>query len=394
MCILEAFSPYVLKMEENNVRFTTSDSSSSNNMNRVVLPKMEEDANRRKSMTASETFSLVTSGSSPFSPDIDSDLEEMALQGDHDEGIAEYDEQREQLNGGTEGDEKKRFMSCETEIRQKAKAALTKELRRVRRQAAAKKTEIRKKFKVVIDDARSQLIASRIEADKASIDKLEEKAEIQQAKILQERAQRIKEGKKEYEYDRSRAHSTELGLLRKIQADLDRARARRKQSLAAVLKTVNGKAKVANLLQYEVRRLERAEEVQKIIVELYELELTQAAKNLTRSLRAKEEFEIRLRAQLNDEQVKAKKRAMLLVEDEIKKVRKEYEEEQRRKEQERLEKERLKKEQEEKERREREMAKIKKMARDLAMRKMFKQSMLNTSLSRPFSFSYFPTLKK
>lgn len=376
------------------MKFTTSDASSSNNMNRLVLPRIEEDMNRRKSITASETFSLVTSGSSPFSPDIDSDLEEMALQGDHDEGIAEYDEQREQVNGGTEGDGKKRFMSCDKEIRQRAKAALTKELRRVRRQAAAKKNEIRKKFKVVIDDARSQLIASRIEADKASIDKLEEKAEIQQAKILQERAQRIKEGKREYEYDRSRAHSTELSLLRKIQANLDRARARRKYSLAAVLTTVNGKAKVANLLQYEVRRLEQAEEVQKIIVELYELELTQVAKNLTHSLMAKEEFENRLRAQLNDEQVKAKKRVMLLVEDEIKKVRKEYAEEQRRKEQEKLEQERLKKEREEKERREREMAKIKKMARDLAKRKMFKQSMLNTSVSRPFSFSYFPTLKK
>ena len=374
----------------NNMGFRNE--ASLNHIRRFMLPRIEGETKRKKSLAGSETFSLVTSASSIVSPDIDSDLEDMGFQEDEEDERNAGDGECKQEDEAE--DSKKRFMKYEKEIRQKAKAAMKKELRGVRLQAAAKKNEIKKKFKFVIDDARSQLIASRIEAEKVSIDKLEERAGLQQAKILQERAQRKKENKNEYEFEKSRAHSVELALLRKIQADLDRARARRKNSLAAALSTVNGKAKVANLLQLEVKRLERAEEVQKIIVELYSLGLTQVAINLTHSLRIKEDSESRLRAELNDEQLKAKKRAMLLVDEEIKKVRKEYAAEMERKEREKAEKERLEKERQEREHREREMAKIKKMARDIAMKKMYEESMFNTSVSRPFSFSYFPSLKK
>ncbi len=367
-----------------------------NNNARLVLPKIE--GTKRRSLTGSETFSLITSTSS-LSPDIDSDLEDMALQEEDEEEDGNENEEESSENGRKQGDKEESniqlSITTEKEIRQRAKEVLKKELRRIRLEAASKKNDTRRKFKTVIDEARSQLIASRIEAEKVSIDRLEERAEMQQAMIIQERAQRKKEGKgKNSEYDKSRAHSEELASLRKIQSDLDRARARRKHSLAAALTTVNGKAKVANLLQHEVKRLERAEEVQKIIVELYSLGLTEAAIDLTHALRGKEESENKFRAQLHEDQVKAKRRAAQLVESEITKVRQECLAEMERKERERAERERLEKERQERERREREMAKLKKMARDMAMKKMYKESMFNTSVSRPFSFSYFPSLKK
>ena len=381
-------------MESNN-KMGFENEANLNHIRRFVLPRIEGLETKRKSLTGSETFSFITSASSTVSPDIDSDLEDMVLQEEEeeeeDEGNVIENEPEQEAKA-----EKKKYKNFEKEIRQRAKVALKRELRRIRVQAAAKKNEIRKKFKVVIDDARSQLIASRIEAEKESIDRLEERAELQQAKIMQERALRKKEekGKGDSNYVKSRAFSEELAALRKIQSDLDRARARRKHSLAAALTTVNGKAKVANLLQREVKRLERAEEVQKIIVELHSLGLTESAIKLTHSLRAKEESENRLRKELNEEQEKARKKAMVIVEEEVNKVRREYTAELAKKEREKAERERLEKQQQERERREREMAKLKKMARDMAMKKMYKESLFNTSVSRPFSFSYFTTLKK
>lgn len=360
---------------------------SSNNA-RIVLPKIE--GIQRGSLTGSETFSLITSASST-SPYTDSDIEDMALQEDDEDG------ENQEESGETKQDDNDQQLSItsEKEIRQRAKLALKKELQRMRLDAIAKKNDTRKKFKTVIDDARSQLIATRIEAEKVSIEKLEEKAEMKQAIIFQERAQRMKKEKaNDKEYEKSKTHSEELAMLRKIQSDLDRARARRKHSLAAALTTVNGKARVSNLLQHEVKRLERAEEVQQIIVQLHSLGLTESAVDLMHALRGKEESENEFRKQLNEDQLRAKKRAASLVESEIKKVRKQCLAEMERNQREREEKERLEKERKEREQREREMAKIKKMARDMAMKKMFKQSMLNTSVSRPFSFSYFPSLKK
>lgn len=357
-----------------------------NNNTRTVLPKIE--GIQRRSLTGSETFSLITSASS-LSPYLDSDIEDMALQEEEEEDGEKVDKSGEDENV------QQLSMTSEKEIRQKAKEALKKELKRIRLDAMAKKNDTRRKFKSVIDDARSQLIITRIEAEKVSIEKLEEKAEMKQAIIFQERAQRMKKEKSnDIEYEKSKTHSEELAMLRKIQADLDRARARRKHSLAAALTTVNGKARVSNLLQHEVKRLERVEEVQQIIVELHSLGLTEPAIELTHALRGKEESENKFRKQLHEDQLKAKKRAASLVESEIKKVRKECLAEMERNQREREEKERLEKERKEREQREREMAKIKKMARDMAMKKMFKQSMLNTRVSRPFSFSYFPTLKK
>lgn len=341
--------------------------------------------------------------SSTNSPEIDSDLEEMTLQEEDEE---EDEEQKNRISGaeGTEFEQRRAnedikqiFKNSEKEVRQMAKATLKRELRGIRVQATLKKNEIRRRFKTVIDDARSQLIASRIEAEKVSIDKLEERAELEQAKIMQERAMRKKEAGKEKSDEsaaKNRTHSEELASLRKIQAELDRARARRRHSLAAAITTVNGKAKVSNLLQHEVRRLERAEEVQKLLVELHSLGLSETAVRLAHSLRGKEESENRLRRELNNEQEKARRRAMVLVEEEVQKVRKEYAEALERKERERLEREKLEKERMERERREQEMKNLKKLARDMAMKKMYKESVFNTSVSRPFSFSYFPTMKK
>lgn len=367
---------------------------SSNHINRLVLPRIVGET-KRKSLTGSETFSVMTSTSSTNSPEIDSDLEDMALQEEEEED--EENACENQRKETVEQSFKQTYKHFEKEIRQIAKASLKRELKGIRVQAKVKKNEIRKKFKVVIDDARSQLIATRIEAEKVSIDRLEERAELQQAKIMQERAQRKKEEKEKsdsYEFVRSRAHTEELASLRKIQSELDRARARRKHSLAAALTTVNGKAKVNNLLQYEVKRLERAEEVHKIIVELHSLGLTESAIKLAHSLRGKEDSESKLRQELDDEKQRARNRAMVLVEEEVKRVCKEHADELERQEKERAERERLERERQERERREQEMAKLKKMAHDMAMKKLYKESLFNTSVSRPFSFSYFPSLKK
>ena len=391
-----------INMESNNnTRFTKSDGSV-NHINHLSLPRIVEETKRR-SLTGWETISLITSASSTNSPDIDSDLEELAQEEEEEVDDSNEGNRFGDVDGiGPESrqskDHAKRiFKNSEKEIRQRAKATLKRELRGIRVQAALKKNEIRRKFKVVIDDARSQLIASRIEAEKVSIDRLEERAEMEQAKIIQERAMRKKEAEKEKSDEsaaKSRTQSEELASLRKIQSELDRARARRRHSLAAAITTVNGRAKVANLLQHEVKRLERAEEVQKIIVELHSLGLSEAAVNLTHSLRGKEESENKLRQELSNEQERTRKRTMVLVEDEVRKVRKEYADELARKERERLEREKLEKERLERERREREMANLKKLARDIAMKKMYKESVFNTSVSRPFSFSYFPSLKK
>lgn len=371
-----------------------------NHMNRFTLPRIMGET-KRTSLTGSETTSLMTSSTN--SPEIDSDLEEMTLQEEDEE---ENEEQKNRISGaeGTEFEQRRAnedikqiFKNSEKEVRQMAKATLKRELRGIRVQATLKKNEIRRRFKTVIDDARSQLIASRIEAEKVSIDRLEERAELEQAKIMQERAMRKKEAGKEKSDEsaaKNRTHSEELASLRKIQAELDRARARRRHSLAAAITTVNGKAKVSNLLQHEVRRLERAEEVQKLLVELHSLGLSETAVRLAHSLRGKEESENRLRRELNNEQEKARRRATVLVEEEVQKVRKEYAEALERKERERLEREKLEKERMERERREQEMKNLKKLARDMAMKKMYKESVFNTSVSRPFSFSYFPTMKK
>ncbi|XP_067039095.1 uncharacterized protein [Acropora muricata] len=369
-------------------------------MNRFTLPRIMGET-KRTSLTGSETTSLMTSSTN--SPEIDSDLEEMTLQEEDEE---EGEEQKNRISGaeGTEFEQRRAnedikqiFKNSEKEVRQMVKATLKRELRGIRVQATLKKNEIRRRFKTVIDDARSQLIASRIEAEKVSIDRLEERAELEQAKIMQDRAMRKKEAGKEKSDEsaaKNRTHSEELASLRKIQAELDRARARRRHSLAAAITTVNGKAKVSNLLQHEVRRLERAEEVQKLLVELHSLGLSETAVRLAHSLRGKEESENRLRRELNNEQEKARRRAMVLVEEEVQKVRKEYAEALERKERERLEREKLEKERMERERREQEMKNLKKLARDMAMKKMYKESVFNTSVSRPFSFSYFPTMKK
>ncbi|XP_015760700.1 PREDICTED: vicilin-like seed storage protein At2g18540 [Acropora digitifera] len=371
-----------------------------NHMNRFTLPRIMGET-KRTSLTGSETTSLMTSSTN--SPEIDSDLEEMTLQEEDEE---EDEEQKNRISGaeGTEFEQRRAnedikqiFKNSEKEVRQMVKATLKRELRGIRVQATLKKNEIRRRFKTVIDDARSQLIASRIEAEKVSIDRLEERAELEQAKIMQERAMRKKEAGKEKSDEsaaKNRTHSEELASLRKIQAELDRARARRRHSLAAAITTVNGKAKVSNLLQHEVRRLERAEEVQKLLVELHSLGLSDTAVRLAHSLQGKEESENRLRRELNNEQEKARRRATFLVEEEVQKVRKEYAAALERKERERLEREKLEKERMERERREQEMKNLKKLARDMAMKKMYKESVFNTSVSRPFSFSYFPTMKK
>ena len=356
---------------------------------RVVLPPIK--GANRGSMASSVTLSLVTSGST--SSEVDSDVEEIATSPAGEGKEACIDDE----TGAYDGETKDATLSlqAEKEIRQRAKEGLKNELIKIQHQARTKQAETRKQFKEIINNARSELIHARIEAEKISINKLEERAERQQAKIMKERTQRKKEVKtRDGESQNSKAHLEELASLRKIQADLDRARARRKHSLAAVLTTVNGKSKVSNLLQREVKQLERAEEIQQFIVELHSLGLTHSANKLTHALGGKEASERRLRAQLQEDQLKARNRAVNLMEDEIERARKEHLSEMERSEQERLKKEKLLKERREKKRREREMAQLKELAKNKAKNRMYNESFFNTRVSRQFSFSYFPFLKK
>lgn len=85
---------------------------------------------------------------------------------------------------------------------------------------------------------------------------------------------------------------------------------------------------------------------------------------------------------------------MVFVEDEVWKVCKEYVDELVWKEWERLEREKFEKERFERERWEREMVNLKKLVRDIVMKKMYKEFVFNISVLRFFSFFYFLFLKK
>ena len=315
--------------------------------------------------------------------DIESDIEEWNLVGSQGKAYGELSEDEER------------------EIHLKVKDKMKYEFRRIYLEARSRQELVRKRFTSVINDARSALIAARIEAEKVSINKLEEKAEEKQAEIQKNRTSRKKQQEKthgtsaharvtKHKYvDTNKLLAEEIGILRKIQSDLDRARARRKYSVAAAMTTKNGKVKVLNLLQTEVRRLEKDEEVHELVIELKELDLHEHACKLSRAIRAKEESERRLREKLTEERLNAHKKALRRLEEEKSKMRQKRWTEKEREERERIEREKMEKVKRERERLQRIMTDLKRKARNMEFQKSFEAARFTTRLSRSFSYSYF-----
>ena len=293
----------------------------------------------------------------------------------------------------------------ERKLHLKVKEMMKHEIRRIYLEARSKQEIIRKRFGNVIGDARSALIAARIEAEKVSITRLEEKAGERQAEILKNRTSRVKKNQLSTNSAKTRATTLkyidtskilaeEIGTLRKIQADLDRARARRKFSVAAAVNTKHGKAKVMNLFQTEVRRLEKDEDVYELVDELRELDLNEHADKLLRAMYAKQDSERRLRQKLSEERTRAQENALRKVEEEKQKLRREIWNEKEREERERIEREKMEKIRLERERLKRMMVNLKRKARNMEMQRSFESATINTSFTKSFCYSYFKTLPK
>ena len=285
----------------------------------------------------------------------------------------------------------------EKEIAKQVDDQFKHDFKKLKIETKEKQVSLRKKFKSIIDNSRSLLIAARLNAEKVTVNKLEETALKKQEEIERRRALRSKKvlvtnsNDKELHYVGGSAewvkeHIDEMAALRKIQSDLDRARARKKANSAISIVGKaggNGKIKLSNMLNTEVRRLEKAEEVHKLVVELTTLDLKEEASQLMQSLKSKESSELELRAKLYNENLKARLKATRKKELEIARLRKE-----RIANKERLERER--KEREERERRERVMAALKRKAQNMELQKRYDQSVMSTRLSRSFTYSYFP----
>lgn len=175
-----------------------------------------------------------------------------------------------------------------------------------------------------------------------------------------------------------------MAALRKIQSDLDRARARRKSStgLISILKAKKA-GKIKQMMQTEMRKLERIDEIQNLIQDLVDLGLNEQADSLRGSIQSKEKADITLRRQLKEERNKARVEALKKKEEEVEKLRKK-----RIAEVERLEQERVARE--ERERRRRVMAALERKAHNQALRRSFDQTKLTSRISRSHTFSFFP----
>ena len=373
-------------------------------------------AGLRRRSTTSSLPRLSQTGTS-ITSDTMSHFSGLSLSPSLDESISDnddfyFEEEEEEEEEETKNEERQRKETKkltqreEKAIALKARRQLAAEFSKLKREGREKMTHIKKKFKTVIDDARSALIAARIEAEKESINRLEESAEQKHDLIKKKRLERRKQLQKELA-DKNKGNSAnalaqlregswvklevdEMASLRKIQADLDRAKARRRYSIAAAVKTSKGRVRVRNLMQTEVRRLEKAEEVHKLILELHELDLRQHAIRLTHALKDREDKEEKLRNSLKEEAAKVKMQYEKRKEEEILLLREERFDQLERLELERLRKEKERIEREEREKRERVMAALKRKAHNQAMRRNMEITWLSTRISRPYNFSYFP----
>lgn len=284
------------------------------------------------------------------------------------------------------------------EIESRVEEKFREDFKKIWQDAKAKEQRIKKKFTQAVNHARTTLIEVRVKAEKKAINRLEERAEEKQNEIMKRRSER----KWQILAGKSRKESTdhnfgagekwvqeqleEMAMLRKIQSDLDRARARRRNGVASMGLTKKGKLR--QLMQTEIRRLERIDEIQHLIQDLNELGLDEHADNLRLTLHSKEQADLSLRKKVKEERNRAKIEAWRKKEEEVAKLRKE-----RIAEIERLEEER--KAREEKERRARIMAALARKAHNQVLRKAYDHTLLTSKISRPHSFTYFsPPIRK
>ena len=285
------------------------------------------------------------------------------------------------------------------EIEDRVEENLREDFKKIWHNARLKELQIKKKFTKVIDNARDMLIEARVHAEKEAVNKLEERAEEKQSEIMKKRSLRkwqILNKKNKNEGNEIPEHNfgggdewvrqqvEEMAALRKIQSDLDRARARRKSStgLISILKAKKA-GKIKQMMQTEMRKLERIDEIQNLIQDLVDLGLNEQADSLRGSIQSKEKADITLRRQLKEERNKARVEALKKKEEEVEKLRKK-----RIAEVERLEQEREARE--ERERRRRVMAALAKKAHNQALRRSFDQTKLTSRISRSHTFSFFP----
>lgn len=284
------------------------------------------------------------------------------------------------------------------DIEHRVEEKFKEDFKRIWQDAREKEQRIKRIFSRGLDLARATLIEARVKAEKSAINRLEERAEEKQNEIMKKRSERrwqvlAGKGRKE-SIDLKvgngdqwlQQHLEEMASLRKIQSDLDRARARRRNGVASM--TLNKKGKLRKLMQADIRRLEKIDEIETLIQDLNGLGLHGQANNLRLTLQSKEQASVALRDKVKEERDRAKIEAWRKKEEEVDRLRLE-----RIAEIERLEQER--KAREERERRARVMAALARKAHNQAMRRGYDYNLLGSRISKPHTFTYFsPPFRK
>lgn len=261
-----------------------------------------------------------------------------------------------------------------------------------------KQKPIRQKFSNIVDNSKLIMIKSCLNAEKLAIDKLEKETLKMKDEVIKNRALRLKKAQEPQplpdEVDASRGpierwlkvrqHVEEMATLRRIEADLERARARRKVNTDLTIAITTGKLKASDMLSNELRRLAKVEEVHKLVLELEHLDLSDEAAALMKAVKLEENFEIGIRAKLYNENLKATLFNTRRNSQQIAKLRRLLIENKERLIQMRL--------LEEKKKREKKMTELKKKARNMELQKAYMQSMLNTRSSRSHKTTFFPKL--
>lgn len=284
------------------------------------------------------------------------------------------------------------------DIEHRVEEKFKEDFKKIWQDAREKEQRIKRIFTKGLDLARETLIEARVKAEKSAINRLEERAEEKQNEIMKKRSERrwqILAGKGRKESIDLKVgngdlwlqqHLEEMASLRKIQSDLDRARARRRNGVASM--TLNKKGKLRRLMQADIRKLEKIDEIETLIQDLNDLGLRNQANNLRLTLQSKERASVALRDKVKEERDRAKIEAWRKKEEEVARLRLE-----RIAEMERLELER--KAREERERRARVMAALARKAHNQAMRRGYDYNMLGSRISKAHSFTYFsPPVRK
>ena len=285
----------------------------------------------------------------------------------------------------------------EKRIKNQVEKELKEEVRKMRLESQAKQSEIRADFKREVNNVRATLIKQRMKAEQRAVAVLEQQAQELEEEVLRKRAERTKQivkmnsSRRDHNFgageEWAKEQMDDMAALRRIHSELERAKARKRVGVGmALVAGKKGKFSLGNLLQTEIRRLERPDEIKKLAMDMEKLGLGTEATQLTATLETREKKDVDLHVTLKEERAKTKAKVEMRKADEVEKVRKV-----RVSEWDKLEKER--KEREEKERLARMMAALKRKARNMEMWRDFDNTLMNSRLSRARSMSYFPPMK-